>query len=68
MAKLKSVDNAGSWPNHALERFPARMSLLGSFTGSAQFGSSVGTQVGLAVGTDSCNAGIENLNWFCIAK
>jgi len=33
--------------------------------GLAQFGSS-GTQVGLALGTDSCNAGIENLNWFAL--
>src|SRR4030095_10037100 len=32
--------------------------------GLAQFGSSAGTQVGLAVGTDSCNFGVENLHWF----
>jgi hypothetical protein len=34
--------------------------------GLAQFGSSSGTQVGLALGTDSCNAGVENLNWFAL--
>ena len=39
---------------------------MGELSGLAQFGSAVGTQVGLAVGTDSCNAGIENLNWFAL--
>jgi hypothetical protein len=37
--------------------------IVGDLTGLQQFGSS-GTQVGLAVGTDSCNAGTENLHWF----
>lgn len=40
--------------------------IVGELSGLAQFGSSIGTQVGLAVGTDSCNAGIENLNWFAL--
>jgi hypothetical protein len=37
--------------------------IVGDLSGLAQFGSS-GTQVGLAVGTDSCNQGVENLDWF----
>jgi hypothetical protein len=38
--------------------------VVGDLSGLAQFGSSSGTQVGLAVGTDSCNFGTENLHWF----
>ncbi len=38
--------------------------IVGDLIGLAQFGSSSGTQVGLAVGTDSCNAGTVDLNWF----
>ena len=38
--------------------------IVGNLSGLAQFGSSSGTQVGLAVGTDSCNAGTIDLNWF----
>ena len=38
--------------------------IVGDLSGLAQFGSSSGTQVGLAVGTDSCNFGVENLHWF----
>ena len=37
--------------------------IVGDLSGLAQFGSS-GTQVGLAVGTDSCNFGTVDLNWF----
>ena len=37
--------------------------IVGNLSGLAQFGSSSGTQVGLAVGTDSCNAGTIDLNW-----
>ena len=40
--------------------------IVGDLTGLAQFGSSSGTQVGLAVGTDSCNAGVVPLNWFAL--
>ncbi len=40
--------------------------IVGDLSGLAQFDGSSGTQVGLAVGTDSCNAGVVNLNW--IAK
>lgn len=37
--------------------------IVGDLNGLAQFGSSSGTQVGLAVGSDSCNFGVENLHW-----
>src|SRR5882672_9376551 len=40
--------------------------IVGDLSGLAQFGSSSGTQVGLAVGTDSCNAGAVPLNWFAL--
>jgi hypothetical protein len=40
--------------------------IVGELIGLAQFGASSGTQVGLAVGTDSCNAGVVNLNWFAL--
>ena len=40
--------------------------IVGDVNGLAQFGSQAGTQVGLALGTDSCNAGVENLNWFAL--
>ena len=42
--------------------------IVGELSGLAQFGSAVGTQVGLAVGTDSCNAGVENLELVRIAE
>jgi hypothetical protein len=38
--------------------------IVGDLNGLAQFQGSSGGQVGLAVGTDSCNAGVENLDWF----
>lgn len=38
--------------------------IVGDLNGLAQFGSSNGNFVGLAVGTDSCNAGTIDLNWF----
>lgn len=37
--------------------------IVGDLPGLAQFGSAANNQVGLAVGTDSCNAGTVNLNW-----
>jgi len=40
--------------------------IVGDLNGLAQFGGSSGTQVGLAVGTDSCNAGVVDLNWFAL--
>jgi len=38
--------------------------VVGDLIGLAQFGSASGNQVGLAVGTDSCNFGTVDLNWF----
>ena len=38
--------------------------VVGDVYGLAQFGSSAGTQVGLAVGTASCNFGTVDLDWF----
>ena len=40
--------------------------IVGILSGLAQFGGQVGTQVGLAVGTDSCNQGTIDLNWFAL--
>jgi len=40
--------------------------IVGDLSGLAQFGAISGTQVGLAVGTDSCNAGTVDLNWFAL--
>ena len=37
--------------------------IVGELSGLSQFGSS-GTRVGLAVGTDSCNPGTVDLDWF----
>src|SRR6266516_4496454 len=39
--------------------------IVGELSGLAQFGSA-GTQVGLAVGTDSCNAGDQPLDWLSL--
>jgi hypothetical protein len=40
--------------------------IVGDVNGLAQFGSQSGTQVGLALGTDACNAGQVDLNWFAL--
>jgi len=40
--------------------------VVGDLNGLAQFGSSSGTRVGLAVGTDACNFGVVQLNWFAL--
>ena len=40
--------------------------IVGDLNGLAQFSSSSGSQVGLAVGTDSCNAGVVDLHWFAL--
>ena len=40
--------------------------IVGDLSGLAQLGTSSGTQVGLAVGTDSCNAGVVPLNWLAL--
>jgi hypothetical protein len=57
------------------DRLPARAKvgtvpgpdvIVGDLSGLAQFDGSSGTQVGLAVGTDSCNAGTVDLDWFAL--
>ncbi len=57
-ATMPSVPNTGTVPGPDV--------IVGDLSGLAQFGSSSGTQVGLAVGTDSCNQGVENLHWFAL--
>ncbi|MEO6051180.1 MAG: hypothetical protein ABIP78_07600 [Pyrinomonadaceae bacterium] len=44
---------------------PGPDAIVGDLSGLTQFGSS-GTQVGLSVGTDSCNAGAVELNWIAL--
>ncbi|MFN0278917.1 MAG: dockerin type I repeat-containing protein [Pyrinomonadaceae bacterium] len=39
--------------------------IVGNLSGLAQFGSS-GTQVGLAMGTEACNIGTVDINWFTL--
>lgn len=53
---VENPDNAGTVPGPDV--------VVGDLSGLAQFGGSSGTQVGLAVGTDSCNFGTVDLNWF----
>lgn len=53
---IPSVPNAGTVPGPDV--------VVGDLSGLAQFGSSSGNFVGLAVGTDSCNFGTIDLNWF----
>ena len=38
------------------------------YRGRGQLGSNVGTQVGLAIGTDSCNNGDQPVDWFAVAS
>ena len=40
--------------------------IVGDVNGLAQFGSSQNGIVGLALGTDSCNAGVVDLDWFAL--
>ena len=40
--------------------------IVGDVEDVAQFNSPVGTQVGLAIGTDSCNNGDQPVNWFAL--
>ena len=53
---------AGADPNAGT--VPGPDVVVGDVSGLAQFGSATGTQVGLALGTDSCNFGVVDLNWF----
>lgn len=40
--------------------------IVGDVNGLAQFDNASGGRVGLALGTDSCNAGAVDLNWFAL--
>ncbi len=51
-------DNAGTRPGPDV--------VVGDVYGLAQFGSASGDFVGLAVGTNSCNYGTIDLNWFAL--
>src|SRR5204862_4251480 len=53
-------------PN-APEVVPGPDVIVGDLPSMAQFGSN-GTQVGLAVGTTSCNNGDQPLNWFALPQ
>jgi hypothetical protein len=53
--ELPSDPNAGTVPGPDV--------MVGDLNGLAQFGGQNGDYVGLAVGTDSCNFGTENLHW-----
>jgi len=56
--KLVAVPQAGSVPGPDV--------IVGDLSGLAQFGTADGSKVGLAVGTDSCNFGTVDLNWFAL--
>ncbi len=59
-----SVLPAGAGTERNAGSVPGPDVIVGDLTGLQQFGSSSGTQVGLAVGTDSCNLGVVDLDWF----
>ncbi len=42
--------------------------IVGNVEDVAQFGPPVGTQVGLAIGTDSCNNGDQPIDWFALPQ
>ena len=42
--------------------------VVGNLIDIDQFGSQSGTQVGIAIGTDSCNYGVVDLNWFSLGS
>jgi hypothetical protein len=42
--------------------------IVGDLEDVAQFDAPVGTQVGLAIGTDSCNNGDQPVNWFALPQ
>ncbi len=62
MPAIGSSETKGIQP--AAGSVPGPDVIVGDVYGLAQFDGSSGTQVGLAVATDSCNAGTVNLNWF----
>lgn len=60
----QAVLPAGTGADPQAGTVPGPDVVVGDVSGLAQFGSAFGTQVGLAVGTDSCNFGTIDLNWF----
>ena len=55
---------AGTGADPQVGTVPGPDVVVGDVIGLAQFGGASGTQVGLAVGTDACNFGTIDLNWF----
>jgi hypothetical protein len=62
---LRLPPRSGGAPNAPEVLNPGPDVIVGDLPSLQQFGSS-GTQVGLAVGTDSCNAGNVELDWFAL--
>lgn len=60
--EIKS-DSLPASPSPNAGTVPGPDVIVGDLTNLQQFGAS-GTQVGLAVGSDSCNTGTVDLNWF----
>ncbi len=76
IGKIFNNDDPDRSPNHIeIDREPAHISMtglvpgpdaiVGNVFGLAQFGS-IGTQVGLAMGTEVCNAGTVDIDWFAL--
>lgn len=55
---------AGTGADPQAGTIPGPDVVVGDLMGLAQFGGAFGSRVGLAVGTDSCNFGTVDLNWF----
>jgi hypothetical protein len=62
---VDGATESGSMPAAEGGLVPGPDVIVGDLSGLAQFGSSA-TQVGLGIGTDSCNAGQEPLHWFAL--
>ena len=60
---IRAVLPAGSGMDNDNGTVPGPDVIVGDVNGLAQFGVT-GTTVGLALGTDSCNAGVVDLDWF----
>lgn len=52
------------WPNLV----PGPDVIVGDVEDVAQFDAPVGTQIGLAIGTDSCNNGDQPIDWFALPQ
>ncbi|MCU0238988.1 MAG: hypothetical protein MUC29_06065, partial [Pyrinomonadaceae bacterium] len=60
----KSVLPAGTGDVRNAGSIPGPDVVVGDVNGLAQFGGVSGTRVGISLGTDSCNFGQVDLNWF----